>query len=257
MSLLEGQTMIDLTEPWSSDSWAYPGHPRPREDVLQSFSEHGINSWVIATSMHTGTHVDGPLHCTEHGDDLASIPLERLVRPGYVVDLTDVATPWHVVTPAEIEERLPAELEPGDALVLRYGWLRFCKGHEQEDADMYFNRHPGPGTALVDWLEAREVAWVGTDAASFEHPANVGLAERRPDLAGEIAAAVGDAETFDRSTWMVAHRRMLARGQLHVDQVGGEVDAVPAGRVTLGLFPWRYRGGEASICRVVAFCPTP
>jgi arylformamidase len=46
---------------------------------------------------------------------------------------------------------------------------------------------------------------------------------------------------------------LLERGQLHVDQAGGDLDAVDDERVTLAIFPWRYRGGEASVCRLVAF----
>jgi kynurenine formamidase len=75
----------------------------------------------------------------------------------------------------------------------------------------------------------------------------------RPDLVAEMEEAVGGAESFDESTWMIAHRRLLERGQLHVDQAGGDLDAVGAERVTLAIFPWRYRGGEASVCRLVAF----
>jgi kynurenine formamidase len=169
-----------------------------------------------------------------------------------VVDLRDVASDWHVVEPGEVEERLPGPLEPGDALILRYGWQRYGKGHEDEDAERYFNRHPGPGRALVDWVLERELAWVGTDAASFEHPANINLRSARPDLVPALEEAVDGTETFDSDSWMVAHRRLLERGVLHVDQAGGALDAVPAERVTLAIFPWRYSGGEASICRLIA-----
>jgi kynurenine formamidase len=247
--------MVDLTETWSADAWPYPGHPSSSESIVQTLPRDRINTWLVATSMHTGTHVDGPLHCAPRGSDMASLPLEQLVRPGYVVDLRDVAGEWHVVTPAEVEERLPAPLEPGDALILRYGWQRFAKGREEEDADTYFNRHPGPGRALVEWMIEREVAWVGTDSPSFEHPANIHLQRARPDLMDEMLAALnGDDEVFDESSWMLAHRKLLENEQLHVDQVGGDLDGVPAERVVLGLFPWKYKGGEASICRVVAFC---
>ena len=253
MTVLGSVRMIDLTEPWSPDLWPYPGHPRATEGVHQSFPRDRINTWTLTLTMHTGTHVDAPLHCASRGADLASISLDQLVRPGYVVDLRDVSHPWHVVTPDEVEERLPDRLEPGDALIFRYGWQRFGKGHDEEDADTYFNRHPGPGSALVDWLLEKEVSWIGTDAPSFEHPANIFLRRNRPDLVVELERTIGSSETFDDSTWMIAHRRLLEHGRLHVDQVGGDLDAVPAERVTLGIFPWRYRGGEASVCRVVAF----
>jgi kynurenine formamidase len=71
----------------------------------------------------------------------------------------------------------------------------------------------------------------------------------------ELTAVVGASETFDDDSWMIAHHRLLERGQLHVDQAGGDLDAVPAERVTLGICPWRYRGGYASICRLVAITP--
>jgi arylformamidase len=219
---------------------------------VQTYPRDRVNTWHVTTSMHTGTHVDGPLHCTGGGDDIASLPFDRLVRPGYVVDLRDVADDWHVVTPGEVEERLPGPLERGDALILRYGWQRFLKGHDEEDAERYFNRHPGPGRALVQWVIDREVAWIGTDSASFEHPANINIRTTRPDLLRELETAVGTDERFDDDSWMMAHRRLLERGRLHVDQAGGDLDAVPAERVTLAIWPWRYTGGEASICRLVA-----
>jgi kynurenine formamidase len=247
--------MVDLTEPWSPDAWPYPGHPSSSESVVQTLPRDRINTWLVATSMHTGTHVDGPLHCAARGSDMASLSLEKLVRPGYVVDLRDVVGPWHVITPEEVEERLPQPVEPGEALILRYGWQRYGKGREEEDADTYFNRHPGPGRALVDWMIEHEIAWVGTDSPSFEHPANINLRRTRPDLVEEMQSALnGDQEVFDDASWMIAHRMLLEREQLHVDQVGGDLGAVGTGRVMLGLFPWKYRGGEASICRVVAFC---
>lgn len=252
MTLLDPARIIDLTEPWSPDSWPYPGHPKAQEGILQTFPRDRINTWSVSTSMHTGTHVDGPLHCASEGADLASIGFDTLVRPGYVVDLRDIAGDWHVVEPDEVEARLPGPLEPGDALILRYGWQRFGKGHEEEDADRFFNRHPGPGRALVQWAIDKEITWIGTDAASFEHPANINLRKARPDLVSEMTSSIGSDEVFDDESWMIAHRTLLERGRLHVDQAGGDLDAVPAERVTLGIFPWRYRGGEASICRLVA-----
>jgi kynurenine formamidase len=252
MTVLDPARLIDLTEPWAPDCWPYPGHPRTQEGILQTFPRDRINTWTVTTTMHTGTHVDAPLHCTSRGDDVASIPFERLVRPGYVVDLRDFVRDWHVITPEDVGTRIPGALEPGDALILRYGWQRYAKGHAEEDAETYFNRHPGPGQALVQWMIDREVAWVGTDAPSFEHPANIYLRSRRPDLVSEMERVLEDREAFDDSTWMIAHRLLLARGQLHVDQAGGDLDAVPERRVTLAIFPWRYRGGEASVCRLIA-----
>ncbi len=251
--MLDPSLIIDLTEPWSPDSWPYPGHPSTVERVVHTYPLNRVNTWEVTTSMHTGTHVDGPLHCSPRGADIASISFERLVRPGYVVDLRDVADDWLVVTPKHVEDRLPGPLAQGDALILRYGWQRFARGHSEADAERYFNFHPGPGRELVEWALERELAWIGTDAPSFEHPANINLPAARPDLMPALCAAVGPAvEEFTPETWMLAHRVLLERDVLHVDQAGGDLSRVPNERVTLGIFPWRYSGGESSICRLVA-----
>jgi arylformamidase len=102
-------------------------------------------------------------------------------------------------------------------------------------------------------MRCRSASWVGTDSPSFEHPANINLRSAHPDLVPEMEAAVGGRETFDESTWIVAHRLMLSAGRLHVDQAGGALASVPADRVTLAIFPWRFSGGEASVCRVIAY----
>jgi len=250
---IDPSRIVDLSEPWSPASWPYPGHPKTTETIHQTFPKDRARTWIVTTTMHVGTHVDAPMHFASVGADVASLTFEQLVRPGYVVDLRDVVDQWHVVTPEEVEAHLPGPIEAGDALILRYGWQRFNKGYEEENEDVFFNRHPGPGRALVEWMIEKEIAWVGSDAASFEHPANIYLRSMRPDLIPEMKQKLDGSETFDEDSWLIAHRAMLERGQLHVDQVGGDLDRVPAERVTLGLFPFRYVGGEAAVCRLVAF----
>ncbi|GAG68611.1 unnamed protein product, partial [marine sediment metagenome] len=44
---------------------------------------------LITTSNHVGTHLDGSLHFCTHGRDIASIPLNELIGPAAVVDLSD------------------------------------------------------------------------------------------------------------------------------------------------------------------------
>ena len=38
-----------------------------------------------------------------------------------------------------------------------------------------------------------------------------------------------------------------------LENLGGEIAEVAGRRIDVGAFPWRWVGGEASICRVVAF----
>jgi len=52
------------------------------------------------------------------------------------------------------------------------------------------------------------------------------------------------------------HRIPFAARIPHVENIGGDIDQVLNRRCRIGAFPWKFKGGEASICRVVAFLDT-
>ena len=51
------------------------------------------------------------------------------------------------------------------------------------------------------------------------------------------------------------HRVPFRDNILHVENLGGDVEQVLNTRCLIGVFPWKFVGGEASISRVVAFLP--
>ena len=42
---------------------------------------------------------------------------------------------------------------------------------------------------------------------------------------------------------------------MHVENLGGDIEApeLQNKRMIIGVFPWKFRGGEAAFCRAVAF----
>ena len=54
-----------------------------------------VNESFLACDVHSGTHIDAPLHFLRDGATVDEIPMETLVGPAYVVDLrgSDVVTP--------------------------------------------------------------------------------------------------------------------------------------------------------------------
>jgi kynurenine formamidase len=49
------------------------------------------------------------------------------------------------------------------------------------------------------------------------------------------------------------HHVPFNAGVVHVENVGGDIEQVLNRRCVIGCFPWKFVGGEASLCRVVAF----
>jgi kynurenine formamidase len=49
------------------------------------------------------------------------------------------------------------------------------------------------------------------------------------------------------------HGVPFARGIVHAENVGGDLAELGTTRCIIGAFPWKFIGGEASICRIIAF----
>lgn len=75
------------------------------------------NGYVTETRMeldvHTGTHIDAPLHMVVDGDTFESVPLESLVGQAKLFDLTDVEDG---ISKADLEK---FEIEKGDFILLK------------------------------------------------------------------------------------------------------------------------------------------
>ena len=55
-----------------------------------SFEKNGVYETTLTIGLHTGTHVDYPLHMIENGKSSDSEVLENLIGPAKVFDLTHV-----------------------------------------------------------------------------------------------------------------------------------------------------------------------
>jgi arylformamidase len=63
---------------------------KPEKQPSFDTSQNGhVTETRIAMDVHTGTHVDAPLHMVPGGDTIETLPLEKLVRKAKVIDLTN------------------------------------------------------------------------------------------------------------------------------------------------------------------------
>jgi len=63
------------------------------------------------------------------------------------------------------------------------------------------------------------------------------------------------AELFPDSAYQLTHNALFPHDCIHVENLGGDIGlkALHNKRITLGVFPWKFKGGEAAFCRAVAF----
>lgn len=259
--------IVDLTHPWGIHTPGWVGYPGGKLYYTQNFQTNQIVSQKIETSLHSGTHLDGPMHGTDGGLDMASLPLEKLVHTGVIVDVSGVVSDWDLIEPEHITSK--AEVRKGDIIIIHTGFHRYYQGRPRQDLVRYFTMHPGGSVRLARWMAEMEIRWWGIDAGSGDHPMNTTIRNMRPDLLARFEEHVGMpyGEYFGgdyqythhmsgrevTSDIFPMHHLAFQDGCIHAENVGGDIEQVLNRRAVIGAFPWKIEGGEACPCRIMAF----
>lgn len=125
----------------------------PAITVVNDHSVGSVHESVISMNLHTGTHIDAPLHMIKGGSTFETIDISRLVTPCRVYDFTGV------------EERITADdlraidIKPGSFILLK-------------TRNSYFDGF-NPGFVYVDasgaaYLSEKGIVGVGIDCLGIE-----------------------------------------------------------------------------------------
>jgi arylformamidase len=83
--------IFDVSVPVRSEMIVYEGDPEVRLERVAALAEGAIaNISRLELGVHSGTHVDAPVHFVEDGPGVDALPLDVLVGPAQVVDATAV-----------------------------------------------------------------------------------------------------------------------------------------------------------------------
>ena len=181
---------VDLSYAFSEQTLYWPTAPRFELEVEgKGPTEAGYwyEAYSFRTAEHGGTHIDAPVHFAEGRHSVDRIPLERLMGPACVVDVSDAALARadYQVTVADLQnwESAQGELPRGAILLLRTGYGRFWP-----DAERYMGtaergsgavpklHFPGLHPDAARWLaEEREIDAVGIDTPSIDYGQSGGI----------------------------------------------------------------------------------
>lgn len=83
--------IIDISLPLSPNMPTWPGSQRFQQTWIKRLeSKDNVNESKICCNMHTGTHIDAPLHHISSGKSVDQLNLANFFGPAYVIDLTGV-----------------------------------------------------------------------------------------------------------------------------------------------------------------------
>jgi kynurenine formamidase len=124
--------LVDLTHPFDAQTvyWPTDREGFVLEELFAGTTERGYyyTAKRFRAAEHGGTHIDAPVHFAEGRRAVDEIPIERLLGPGVVVDVSPAATsdPDYEVTVSDFEawEERHGPLPEGSIVLLRTGYGR-------------------------------------------------------------------------------------------------------------------------------------
>jgi kynurenine formamidase len=171
--------VVDLTHVVSPEFPVYPGTPAMEQTVFVTVAANGYYQNMLTLNEHTGTHMDAPAHFDEDGMTAELIPVERLVAPLAVVDISARAAsdPDAQLMPDDVLawEAANGSLPAGALVAMFSGWeTRLSDPASFVNLDASGVQHyPGfhPETAAL-LVEERDVVGIGVDTLSQDFGAS-------------------------------------------------------------------------------------
>jgi kynurenine formamidase len=235
---LSASRMVDLTHAYSSQTVFWPTSPTKftLERLAYGKTEGGYfySANTLCTPEHGGTHLDAPIHFAEGQRTAEQIPLEQLIAPAVVIDVTSKANADrnYLLSRDDVVqfERRHGRIGAGTIVLLRSGWSRHwpnAKAYMGDDTpgDASNLSFPSFGMDAAKLLiEERRIASLGVDTASID---------------------------YGRSTDFPVHRLAASRNVPGLENLTN-LDQVPATGAIVIALPMKIEGGSGGPLRAVA-----
>ena len=149
--------LIDLSHLIHDGMPAYPGDPDTRLTKIRTLEVDLYNNHSLHTGMHSGTHIDAPMHLTRRDEFIYELPLQSFIGEACVLDVRGEAI-------IGMREQY-REMIPVNSIVLLYtGW------DQHWGTDAYFGDHPVVDAELAAHLVEKQIKLLGVDTPSPDHP---------------------------------------------------------------------------------------
>ncbi|MEW6155962.1 MAG: cyclase family protein [Verrucomicrobiota bacterium] len=233
---------IDLTHEFSTETIYWP----TASGFALEVEFHGVTpkGFFYAAnryraSEHGGTHLDAPIHFAKERRTADKIPLEQLIGPAVVIDVSEKAAsnPDYQIAVADIRswESKNGRLPDGIILLFHTGFARYWPdakrylGTDEKGPEAVEKLHfPGLHPEAARWLVTeRRLKAIGLDTASIDY---------------------GQSKLFE------SHRILFEKEIPAFENVAALEKLPPKGAYVVAL-PMKIKGGSGGPLRIVAWVP--
>ncbi|XP_028170554.1 uncharacterized protein LOC114360175 [Ostrinia furnacalis] len=225
---------IDLTHPFDNQTIYWPGvqnfvFTRKIANLEPDGSWYAANEF--AAGEHGGTHLDAPYHFYRQGLRAGELPLDSLIVPLIIVDISSRVNddPNFVLYKIHLDYMLNAEQKC--IIIFKFGWSKFYND-KQKYLGMTDNgklNFPGLSEEIATWITTsyKKVVGIGVDVASVDP---------------------GSSQDYP------VHKVASSAGLYNIENVNLSRD-IPEYGCTAIVLPMKIRQGTGAPVRFVAICP--
>jgi arylformamidase len=227
--------IIDLTLVLEHSMPGWPTQPAFQYERTHNVPRDNVTLHVIRRmTLHTGTHIDTPLHFLSHGRSVDQFPIETFAGFGVVLNLSDK----EAGEPILVDDLTPFQdqIRPGDVVMIHTGWDTRVSFTPE-----YLFEYPYLVEATAAYLVGRGIKALGVDTLSVG-----GWDEHVP----------GHGPTAPAGSNRATHRCLLAAEIILIEalcNLGRVLDGASTRRAYFLYAPLTIRGAEGGPCRAIAF----
>ena len=237
--VLPPDRIVDLTYAFDANSVYWPTAEQFKlETDFEGITDKGYfySAYRYSAAEHGGTHLDSPVHFAKGRYTVDQLPLERLMGPAIVIDVTEkcAANPDYLVSVADFEnwEKRNGKIPAGTIVLLRTGFGKFYPdrkkylGTEERGAEAVAKLHfPGLDPAAARWITTnRAIKAIGLDTASID---------------------------YGQSTLFESHRALFEKNVPAFEKVAN-LEQLPAKGFAVIALPMKIKGGSGGPLRIIA-----
>ena len=222
-------TYIDLTHTVTTSIPAWQGTDSFSTNIIRDYHQ-GHRTQQFNIGSNTGTHLDAPAHFEQHAQMIDDIPLDKLIVPACVIDVSSKASEDYRISVDDIIafEKKHGQISAGSLVIGNTGWHRhWIEPKKYRNLDPHNVMHfPGFSLEAAKHLLQRSIVGIAIDTLS-------------PD---------GADSTFP------VHKLLLHAGKYIIENIANIEKLPPIGAYVIAL-PLKIHDAVEAPMRIVGLVP--
>ena len=236
---IDRSKLIDLSYSFNEKTVYWPnakGFQHRKDEWKVNAQGYWYAAGGFASDEHGGTHLDSPIHFAQGMPTMDQIPVQKLVAPAVVVDVSAAAAKNrdYLVSAQDLRawESRNGAIPAASIVIFRTGWGKFYPDKKlylgsDVPGDIAHLHFPGLARDAAELLVQRKIDGVGIDTASMDY---------------------GPSKDF------IVHQILNKAGIFGLENVAN-VERLPMKGATLIALPIKIEQGTGGPVRIVALLP--